>query len=88
MIRHQAIGRTEQSFPCGGVEHHFPKAGVKRFVEPALAALGDGHGPMDYGIALIMLAGQTWKVKGAAGSLAGKAMVYAVIRRGCHAGEE
>jgi hypothetical protein len=40
VIRHETIGWTKQTFSGGGVQHHFPKAGMKKFVEPADAAAG------------------------------------------------
>ena len=75
VIRHETIGWTKETFTGGGVQHHFPKAGMKKFVEPADAAAGDGPCPMNHGIALIMLTIQARKVEGPVCSTAGKGML-------------
>ena len=59
---------------------------VEQFVEPAGAAPGDGHCPMDDGVALIMFAGQTRKIKAAVCSLAGKTDGITGWRLGLHWG--
>jgi hypothetical protein len=74
VIRHETIDRTKETFTGGGVQHHFPKAGMKNFVEPADAAPGDRHCPMNHGIALIMFTIQARKVEVADYTLAGKPM--------------
>jgi len=38
---------------------------MEQFIEPAGASLGDGQRPVDDGVALIMFAGQAWKIKAA-----------------------
>ena len=63
MIRHEAIGRTEESFAGGGVQEQFAKRGVKRLVEAALPALRDGKRPMHHRVALIIFAGKTRQIK-------------------------
>jgi hypothetical protein len=74
VIRHETIGRTKETFTGGGMQHQFSKAGMKKFVEPADAAPGDGHCPMNHGIALIMFTIQARKVEVAVCTLAGKVM--------------
>lgn len=58
VIRHQAIGRAEQTFAHRSVQHYFPKAGVEKFVEPTLAARGKGQGPVNDCVTLVILAGR------------------------------
>jgi len=63
VIRHQAISGTEDSLASGGVEHDFAKMGVKSFVQQSNAEHGDGHGPMNHGVALVVFARETLQVK-------------------------
>jgi hypothetical protein len=56
VVGHQALGRAAQVFAHSGVQHHLTEADVEKFVEPAGAALGDWHCPMNDGVALIMFA--------------------------------
>jgi hypothetical protein len=72
VIRRETIGRTKETFTGGGVQHHFSKAGVERFIEPADASPGNGHCPMNHGIALIMFTIQARKVEVAVCTLAEK----------------
>jgi len=36
VIRHETINRAEQTFAVRGVQHHFPKGGMKRLAQPTL----------------------------------------------------
>lgn len=74
VVGHQAIGETEQSFPRGGVQHDFAKLRVEGGVEPAGAAQGHRHGPVDDGVALIMFPGQAWQIEAPVGSVAGEGL--------------
>ena len=63
MIRHQAIGRTEDSLAHPGMEHDFAKMGMECIVQPSSAAHGHRHRPMNDRIGLIILAGKTLEVE-------------------------
>lgn len=54
VVRHQAVGRAEKTLARGGVEHDFAKAGMKCVTQPARAALGNGHRPMDDRVGLVI----------------------------------
>ena len=84
MVRHEAISGTEQAFTRGGVEHDFTEMSVEQFREPARAAIGNWHCPMNYGVTLIMHARQTWKIKAPVDALAGETGGFADGRCGVH----
>lgn len=64
VIRHQAISWAEQSLTRSGVEHDLTEVSVECIVQPAGAAQGDRHRPMNHGIGLIILAWKTLQVEG------------------------
>ena len=59
------------------MKHYLAETRVNIFVEPAGAAFGDGHCPMNNGIALVKFAWQAGKVKAPVRALAGKARSFA-----------
>lgn len=59
---------------------------VEKIIQPARPALGQGQGPMDGGIALIMLARQAGKIKTSVDTLAGKRGSLAAGGIGVHEG--
>ena len=71
VVGHQAIGRAKKPFARGGVQHDFTKFCVKRFVQPAGAALGNWQRPVNDGVGLIKFSRQSGKIKAAVGSLTG-----------------
>ena len=65
MIRHEAIRRAKQSLARGGVQHQFPKRGVKPLVQPAASTMREGNRPMNHRVALIVFAWETRKIESA-----------------------
>ena len=63
VIGHQAIGRAEESLACRGVEHDFAKVGVERIGQPTRAAHGDGHGPVNHCVSLVVFAWETLQIE-------------------------
>ena len=58
VVRHEAVGRAEQSFPGRRVQQQLAEGSVETVVQPALGAAGDGQGPEHDGIGLVKLAFQ------------------------------
>jgi hypothetical protein len=63
VIRHQAIRRAEKSLAGSSVEGDFAEARMEGIVQPARAAHGDGHGPMNDRIGLIIFARQALQIE-------------------------
>src|ERR1035437_10785893 len=71
MIWHQAINRTNQIFPGGGVKHQILETLVERGCQPAFGLVKNRQRPEHHGVGLIMLAGQTWQGERAIERIAG-----------------
>jgi hypothetical protein len=63
VIRHQAVGRAEKPLARGGVEHDFAKAFMERVAQPSCAAIGSGHGPVNYCVSLVVFAWQALQIE-------------------------
>lgn len=55
MVGHQAVGRAEKLFACGGMKHQFTKLGVQGWCQPSACALLQRICPKHYGVTLILM---------------------------------
>jgi hypothetical protein len=84
VIGHQTVGRAEQAFPCGSMKHDLSKPRVENIAQPARAAHGHRHRPVNDRVALVILTRQAWQVKTAIRSLVEKTTAVIVFARGLH----
>ena len=65
VVGHQAVGRTEQSFPGGSVQHQFAEAVMDGIIQPAGAPIKNRQCPMNSGAALIKFGAEAREIIGA-----------------------
>jgi hypothetical protein len=63
VVWHQAIGRAKEPFARRSVEHDFAEVSVECVVQSSSAAHGDGHGPMDDGVGLVIFSRQALQIE-------------------------